>query len=146
MTVIRFPWLAAVVMIPAFLCADQEALDALAQEAQTEVDSEAVSVYGGKVGNADAIFFIEWAGAGSQVEGRYYLLARGKDFMYVLKGSNPKSGVLEFEDFLEAGEGNLVLNSACTMTKRVSDERIVWEGEKTYESGHVVPISFSRPK
>ncbi len=54
--------------------------------------------------------------------------------------------MLEFEDFLSDGEGTPVANSNCALKKRVSDERIVWEGDKTYPSGHVVSISFSRPK
>ncbi len=59
------------------LWADQEALDELAKKEQAETDNEAVSVYAGKVDNVEAIFFIEWAGTGSPVEGRYYLFTRG---------------------------------------------------------------------
>ena len=119
-------------------------LGELVKKEQAETDNEAVSVYGGKVGNADAVFFIEWAGTGSPVEGRYYLPARGKNVLYVLKGTNPRPGVLELEEYLEQGEGNLVLNANCKMTKRVAGKRIIWEGEKTYPNGRTLSISFSR--
>lgn len=123
-----------------------EALDERARQEEAALGDETVSVYAGKVGNADALFFITWSSTGSPVEGRYYLPVRGKNVMYILKGTNPKAGVLELEEFLDDGTGTLVPNATCTMKKKTADGRIVWEGEKSYENGNLVTMSFSRAK
>ena len=60
-------------LLPTMLWAGQESLAGLVKQEQANSDNEAVSVYGGKVGPAGAIFFIEWSGTGNPVEGRYYL-------------------------------------------------------------------------
>ena len=143
----RFSLAFALLLLPtASLGADQESLDELVRQEQAQTDNEAVSVYGGKVGRADAIFFIEWPGTGNSIAGRYYLPARGKNMTYVLKGTNPKSGVLELEEFLTDASGKLVLHAFCKFKKRIKGELIVWEGEKTYPNGRSIPVSFSRAK
>lgn len=103
-------------------------------------------MYGGKVGPADAIFFIVWSDTGNPIEGRCYLPARGKNMTYVLKGTNPKSGVLELEEFLPDAAGKLVPHAFCNLKKRIKGELIVWEGEKIYPNGRTIPVSFSRAK
>jgi len=137
---------AAILLIPTAMWADQVPLEDLVKMEQANLDNEAVSIYGGSVGGVEAIFFIEWSGTGSPVEGRYYFPVRGKNKMYILKGTNPKTGVLVLEEFTADGEGTLILNANCKLKKRVSDGRIVWAGEKTYENGLQVSMSFSRAK
>jgi hypothetical protein len=140
-------------LLPTMLWAGQESLAGLVKQEQANSDNEAVSVYGGKVGPADAIFFIEWSGTGNPVEGRYYLPARGKNIpargknmICVLKGTNPRSGVLELEVFTANADGALVPHASCKLKKRISGDRIVWEGEKLYPNGRSLPISCSRAK
>ena len=133
-------------LLPTMLWAGQESLAGLVKQEQANSDNEAVSVYGGKVGPADAIFFIEWSGTGNPVEGRYYLPARGKNMIYVLKGTNPRSGVLELAVFTANADGTLVPHASCKLKKRISGDRIVWEGEKFYPNGRSLPISCSRAK
>ncbi|MFP6880627.1 MAG: hypothetical protein VCA34_06740 [Roseibacillus sp.] len=131
-------------LLPTMLWAGQESLTGLVKQEQANSDNEAVSVYGGKVGPADAIFFIEWSGTGNPVEGSYYLPARGKNMIYVLKGTNPRSGVLELEVFTANADGTLVPHARCKLKKRISGDHIVWEGEKFYPNGRSLPIRFSR--
>ncbi len=133
-------------LLPTMLWAGQESLAGLVKQEQANSDNEAVSVYGGKVGPADAIFFIEWSGTGNPVEGSYYLPARGKNMIYVLKGTNPRSGVLELEVFTANADGTLVPHARCKLKKRISGDHIVWEGEKFYPNGRSLPIRFSRAK
>lgn len=133
-------------LLPATLEAGQESLEELVKQEQANSDNEAVSIYGGKIGPADAIFFIEWSSTGSPIEGRYYIPARGKNVTYVLRGTNPKTGVLELEEFLPDAKGELVPHATCNLKKRAKGDLIVWEGEKTYLNGRTIPISFSRAK
>lgn len=145
---LRFFLLVLVVLLPTFLPADQLPFEELLKQEKDQMKSEneAILVCAGRVGSADAIFFIEWSKDGDSVAGSYYVPARGKNVTYVLKGKNPKSGVLEFEEFLADGKGELVENASCTLKKRTKGKEIVWEGEKVYPNGRAVMISFSREK
>ena len=111
---------------------------------QANVDNEAVSVYGGKVGKLEAVFFIEWAGVGNPVEGQYYYPDRGRAKMYVLKGSNPKNGVLLLDEFTRNANGVLKKSAICRLAKKLTATRIVWEGTMTNLDGRQLSMSFSR--
>ncbi len=136
-----------VLTIPAAsLRADQASLDKLVKKEQANVDNEAVSVYGGKVGKLEAVFFIEWTGVGNPIEGHYYYLSRGKDKGYRLKGTNPKVGVIVLEEYTPKGDGTSRLTANCRLTKRVTKGRIIWEGQMNNTDGRQLKISFSRPR
>jgi hypothetical protein len=118
-------------------------LDALVKREQANVDNEAVMVYGGTVGKLDAIFSLEIA---ATVDGHYYYPSRGKEKTYILKGTNPKDGVLVLQEYTVAANGDRVLSANCRLTKRVTESRIIWEGTMTNTDGRVLPIRFSRPR
>lgn len=136
----------AVFYISASFCAASPLDDLVARE-QASVDNEAVLVYGGKVGKLDAIFFIEWDGEpGSTLQGLYYYPSRGRDRLYLLTGTNPKPGVLLLQEFTPTAGGGEVHSASCRLTKRVSGDRIIWEGTMNNTDGRVLPMSFSRTK
>lgn len=126
------------------LIADQASLDKLVKEEQSKVDNEAVSVYGGKVGKLEAIFFIEWSGEKNPVSGYYYYPSRGKDMRYKLKGTNPRDGVILLEEYTRKENGTFGLTAICRLTKRVAKSRILWEGKMNNTNGKQLEMSFSR--
>ena len=128
------------------LQADQASLDKLAKNAQADVDNEAVSVYGGKVGKLEALFFLEIAGTGKRVDGYYYYPSRNKGKRYTLKGSNPKDGVILLKEHTPGADGKLKLTAHCHLTKRVTKSRIIWEGKMNNIDGRTFKMSFSRPR
>ena len=121
-------------------------LDKTIMRLQADVDNEAVQVYGGSVGELQAIFFIEWTGTGNPVEGYYYYPAKGRAKTYKLTGSNPKAGVLILQEFTPQEDGSYELSASCRLTKKVSDRRIIWEGTMNNTDGRTFPMEFSRPK
>lgn len=120
-------------------------VDDLAAYEQRNVDNEAVAAYGGKVGKLDAIFFIEWDGEpNNTLDGFYYYPSRGRNLRYRLSGTNPKPGVLVLQEFTTKATGGEVLSATCRLTKRVSGDRVIWEGKMNNTDGRVLPMSFSR--
>ena len=114
---------------------------------QRNVDNEAVSAYGGKVGKLDAIFLIEWDGEpNTTLSGFYYYPSRGRKLKYRLTGTNPKPRVLVLQEFTPTADGGEVLSANCRLSKRISGDRIVWEGTMKNTDGRVLPMSFSRGK
>ena len=128
------------------LRAEESALEKLVKEERKTVDNEAVSVYGGKVGKLDAIFFIEWSGKKNPIEGFYYYPSRGKEKRYKLKGTNPKDGVIHLEEYSRMENGILRLSGTCRMTKKVTKSHIVWEGKLNNTDGRKLAMSFSRKR
>ena len=128
------------------LGAAAEDLDALIKREQGNVDNEAVTVYGGKVGKLDAIFFIEWTGTGNPIDGYYYYPSRGREKKYFLKGSNPKEGVLMLREYSVDDNGKLSKSATCRLTKRLTKNRVVWEGKMNNTDGRVLEMNFSRPR
>lgn len=121
-------------------------LDPMVKAEQANVDNEAVVVYGGSVGKLDAIFSLELSGTGNPVDGHYYYPSRGKEKVYVLKGSNPKEGVLVLQEYTVGADGKREFSANCRLTKRVTDDRIIWEGTMTNTDGRVLEMKFSRPR
>jgi hypothetical protein len=120
-------------------------LDELVAYEQARVDNEAVLVFGGKVGKLDAVFFIEWDEyPGNTLDGRYYYPSRGRDRMYRLAGKLPKPDVLLLEEFTPKAGGSETPSATCRLTKRVSGDRIIWEGTMRNADGRELPMSFSR--
>ena len=126
--------------------ADQASLDRLVKKEQANVDNEAVTVYGGRVGNLEAVFFIEWSGVGNPIDGYYYYPSRGSKKRYKLKGSNPKDGELLLTEFTPTGSGAFKTTARCSLTKRVTESRILWEGTMNNTDGRELPMEFSRPR
>lgn len=120
-------------------------LDDLVRVEQSRVDNESVSVYGGNVGKAQAIFAIEWTGTGNPISGYYYYVSRPKT-VYTLTGSNPKDGVILLAEYTPQPNGQAVATANCTLTKRTANGRIIWEGVMNNTDGRKFPISFSRPR
>ena len=118
----------------------------LVKKEQAKVDNEAVSVYGGKVGKLEAVFFIEWNGDGDAIDGYYYYPTRGAKKRYKLKGSNPEDGVLLLTEFTPKGDGAFKLSARCRLTKRVTTSRIIWEGKMNNTDGRQLQMSISRPR
>jgi hypothetical protein len=126
------------------LCVAETLEDRVAYE-QRNVDNEAVAAYGGKVGKLDAIFLIEWDGEpNNTLNGFYYYPSRGRHLQYRLSGTNPKPGVLVLQEFTATANGGDVLSATCRLTKRVSGDRVIWEGKMNNTDGRVLPMSFSR--
>jgi hypothetical protein len=121
-------------------------LDALVKTEQANVDNEAVMVYGGSVGKLDAIFSLELTGTGNPVDGHYFYPSRGREKRYILKGSNPKDGVLVLQEYTVDAAGKLTLSANCRLTKSVTASRIIWQGTMTNTDGRVLPVQFSRPR
>ena len=128
------------------LQADQASLDRLVAKEQGNIDNEAVSVYGGKVGKLEAVFFIEFTGTGGRVDGWYYYPARGREKGYLLKGSNPKNGVLLLQEYTPKAGGPPVLSANCRLTKSISGGRITWSGKMNNTDGRSLTMSFSRKR
>ena len=114
---------------------------------QRNVDNEAVSAYGGKVGKLDVIFLIEWDGEpNTTLSGFYYYPSRGRKLKCRLTGTNPKPGVLLLQEFAPTTDGGEVLSANCRLSKGISGARVIWEGKMKNTDGRVLPISFSRGK
>ena len=126
--------------------ADQASLDRLVETEQSNVDNEAVSVYGGKVGELEAVFFLEFTGTGNRVDGHYYYPSRGKEKSYMLKGSNPKEGVLLLEEYTTGADGKQTLSANCRLTKSIEKGRIIWSGEMNNTDGRKFKMMFSRKR
>jgi hypothetical protein len=122
-------------------------LDELVAHEQRNVDNEAVTAYGGKVGKLDAVFLIEWDGEpNNALQGYYYYPSRGRDRMYRLTGIDPKPGVLLLQEYSQTPSGGEVLSANCRLTKRETKDRIIWEGQMENTDGRAFPMSFSRVK
>lgn len=129
------------------LSAAAASLDELVAREQDNVDNEAVVVFGGKVGKLDAIFLIEWdEHPGNTLDGYYFYPSRGRDRMYRLAGKLPKPDVLLLEEFTPKPGGGDALSATCRLTKRVSGDRITWEGTMRNTDGRELPMSFSRKR
>ena len=129
-----------------FLQADQASLDRLVAKEQGNVDNEAVTVYGGKVGKLEAIFVLEFSGTGNPVDGWYYYPSRGREKRYLLKGSNPKNGVLLLQEYTPKVHGAAELSANCRLTKKITGGRITWSGRMNNTDGRSLAISFSRKR
>jgi hypothetical protein len=121
-------------------------LDELVHREQKNVDNESVVVYGGNIGKLDALFFIEWTGTGNPVSGHYFHLSNGRKKTYTLTGNNPKDGVVNLAEYTPDGKGTAKLTANCRLTKRVTADRIIWEGTMNNTDGRVLPMKFSRPR
>lgn len=125
---------------PCLLFAD---IDQIVRQDQAEVDNESVKVYGGKIGDREAVFHIEWAG--ENVNGWYYYPAQGKDIRFILTGTNPKQGLVILMGYSCDSNGELdSLRSHIELTKTISGGRIRWQGEMHLIDGDPELISFSR--
>lgn len=130
----------------AALSATAASLDELVAREQANVDNEAVVVFGGKVGKLDAIILIEWdEHPGNTLDGYYYYPSRGRDRMYRLAGKLPKPDVLLLEEFTPKAGGE-TLSATCRLTRRISGDRITWEGTMRNTDGRELPMSFSRKR
>ena len=122
-------------------------LDELIAHEQRNVDNEAVIAYGGRVGKLEAVFLIEWdEEPNTTLNGIYYYPSRGRKLKYRLAGTNPKPGVLILQEFTPTADGGEVLSANCRLSKRISGDRIVWEGTMKNTDGRVLPMSFSRAR
>ena len=137
--------LSALVMLTSAV-ADEASLDRLVEKEQANVDNEAVSVYGGKVGGLEAVFFLEFTGTGGRVDGYYYYPKRGKEKRYTLKGSNPRDGVLLLEEYTPGDGGRETLSANCRLTKSIERGRIIWAGEMNNTDGRKFKMMFSRKR
>lgn len=122
-----------------------QTLDDLVRIEQARVDNESVSIYGGYVGKARAIFAIEWTGTGNPVSGWYYYVSRPKT-VYTLTGSNPKDGVILLAEYTPQPNGKAIATANCTLTKSITKGRITWEGVMNNTDGRTLRMSFSRPR
>lgn len=120
-------------------------LDDLVRIEQSRVDNESVSVYGGTVGKAQAIFAIEWTGTGNPVSGYYYYVSKPKT-VYTLTGTNPKDGVILLAEYTPQPNGQAIATANCVLTKRTANGRIYWEGTMNNTDGRKFPMSFSRKR
>lgn len=121
-------------------------LDELVLREQKNADNESVVVYGGNIGKQDAIFFIEWTGTGNPLDGHYFYVSKGRKNSYTLTGNNPKDGVLILSEYTPDGTGKSIRTADCRLTKRVTADRIIWEGTMNNTDGRVLPMKFSRPR
>lgn len=124
------------------LHADEASLDKLVAKEELTVDNEAVKVYGGTVGKLEAIFHIEWAD--EQIFGWYFYPSRGREMRYELRGENPEEGVITLQEFTPVEDGTSKITANCRLIKKLSDDRISWEGKMNNTDGRVLPIQFSR--
>ncbi len=121
-------------------------LDALIDRERANRDNEAVDVYAGHVGKLDAVFLLEWDEVNKLVSGYYYYPARSRTRAYRLEGTNPRPGVLLLREYTPAEGGGDRLSAHCRLLKRVTGDRIVWEGQMRNTDGRVLKMTFSRPK
>jgi hypothetical protein len=120
--------------------------DLVARERAEGADNEAVEVYGGSVGKLEAVFILEWDDYNGIVSGYYYYPSRGRARTYRLEGTNPKPGVLMLREFTTTQSGGEELSANCRLVKRVTEDRIVWEGQMHNADGRALKMSFSRRK
>ncbi len=107
------------------------------------VANEAVQVYAGKVGKLPAVFFIEWAG--KDVYGRYFHPSRGRDNDYVLRGTNPRNGVLELKEYtFNPKTGSETYTAKISLRKKIVKGKIIWSGTMFNTDGRKLAISFWR--
>ncbi|MAS95836.1 MAG: hypothetical protein CMO55_21745 [Verrucomicrobiales bacterium] len=92
--------------------------------------------YQGNVGKLKATFQIEWDG--EKVSGSYSYNNR-PGTVYTLQGNNPEPGVINLSEYT----GN-ELTARCQLTKRVTDDEIIWEGRMHNTDGREFLMSFSR--
>lgn len=138
-------WFLALFLAACAPLAADEKLDALVKREQADVDNESVTVYGGKIGGDACVFFIEWSGVGSQIDGHYYEVKRGREKLRRLRGANPKDGVLELTAFETRADGNLERIAEIRMTKKIVKGRVVWSGSVKRLDGSDGEIEMSRP-
>jgi len=112
----------------------------------TDNDNELAATYSGRVGKLPATFVLEWDSGNREVRGYYFHPSRNPQKKYKLDGSNPEDGVLDLREFSSDATGTERLTANCTLIKRVSDNRIIWEGTMNNTDGRVLPMSFSRQK
>lgn len=95
--------------------------------------------YSGNVGKMEATFFLEW-GKDDSVSGEYWYPER-KGMVYTLKGANHEPGKMILEEF--TGEKK---TATCSLTKRVTDQEIIWEGRMINTDGRKFPMKLVRPR
>ena len=139
-------WLTVLLLATTPPMAADEKLDDLVKREQADVDNESVLVYGGTIGGVSCVFFIEWSGVGSQVDGHYYEVSKGRGTQVRLRGSNPKDGELELTAYRQRAAGGLEPTGEIRMTKKLEAGRVVWSGRFTGLDGKVREIAFSRPR
>jgi len=64
--------------------------------------------------------------------------------MHPLTGTNPKLGVLMFQEFTLSPDGGESLSAHCRLTKRISEGGVTWEGKVNKTDCCVPSMSFSR--
>ncbi len=98
------------------------------------------AVYEGNVGRLPASFTLRWHGDDS-VSGVYLYPTRDSGKGYALRGLNTRAGELFLEEFTR-GE----LTARIYLFKRLTDSRIVWEGQMQNTDGRRFPVTLSRPR
>ena len=132
-----------VAVFPAF----GASLDELVAREEANRDNESVLYFGGKVGKLDAIFIIEWdTTPGNTLQGSYYNPARGRDRMYRLSGKFVNDRTLILQEFTPQKGGGDELSATCRLTKRVTADRIIWEGTMNNTDGRKLDMMFSRKR
>ena len=116
------------------------------QNPDSDTDNELAATYSGRVGKLPATFVLEWDSSSRQVRGYYFHPSRNPQKKYKLDGNNPEDGLLDLKEFSPDASGNERPTANCTLRKRVSDNRIIWEGMMNNIDGRVLPMSFSRDK
>lgn len=116
------------------------------QDPDSDTHNELAAAYNGRVGKLPATFVLEWDSSSRQVRGYYFHPSRNAQKKYKLEGDNPENGVLNLKEFSPDAAGNERLTANCTLRKRVSDNRIIWEGTMNNTDGRELPMSFSRGK
>jgi hypothetical protein len=120
------------------------ALEDLVARESANRDNESVEVYGGSVGKLEAVFILEWDDDNGIVSGYYYYPSRGRARTYRLEGTNPKPGVLMLREFTTTHSGGEELSANCRLVKRVTEDRIVWEGQMHNTDGRSLKMNFWR--
>lgn len=95
--------------------------------------------YKGAVGRMAAVFSIDFHDNGT-VSGTYSYPAR-KGVVYSLSGNNPRSGELYLEEYT-----GRQLSAKCYLSKRVTDNSIIWEGKMHNTDGRKLDMHFSRSR
>ena len=93
--------------------------------------------YRGHVGKLDAVFYLDWHEDGT-VSGSYSYPDR-PGVTYLLKGANPREGVLVIDEF--TGKKR---TARCELAKMLTGDEIVWAGKMFNTDGRIFEMSFSR--
>lgn len=103
------------------------------------IQSAKADEYSGSVGGLQADFSLEFHDDGS-VSGTYSYPSN-KGSVYLLSGSNPRQGELYLEEYTGA-----TLSAKCYLSKRVTEDFIVWEGVMQNTDGREFDMFFSRAR